>query len=404
MVDVAFYGDDFTGSTDALLQFHRFGLRGILCVDLPGVAAEDYDVVGVAGIARSLATPLMDDEIRPVLTAFRDLKPRIVQYKMCSTADSSPALGSLGRAIEIGQSVYDVPTVPVLAAQPELGRYTVFGNHFAVERGTIYRLDRQPTVANHPATPMIESDLRVHLGAQTALPISSIDITEFDSIDECYRDRSGIVVFDALAAEHLCTAARAILARPGPVFAVGSGGLSYGLAAALTGRDEPLDLSPPAPIRHALAVCGSQSGQTAIQIRTAVRQGWAEFALTEPAIQRRAIDAFATAPGVIVHSGSTAPVDTLGRHFAEIIRAVVDRTDIRRVIVAGGDTSGRVVRELGVRALELQSGIGSGAALCRAIAPNSTMDGIELALKGGQVGAADFFETTRTGSPSFTAR
>jgi len=145
-------------------------------------------------------------------------------------------------------------------------------------------------------------------------------------------------------------------------------------------------------VRRVFAVCGSRSGPTATQRRAAVAHGWAEFPLDE---SDRAVAT--SAPGVIVHSGPIGAVDVLGRRFAELIRTVVDRTDIRRIIVAGGDTSGRVVRELGIKALEIRAGIGVGAALCTAIAPGNPLDGIEFALKGGQVGTADFFETVRTG-------
>src|SRR5215217_6648936 len=78
---VAFYGDDFTGSVDALRQL-------------------------------------------------------VVQYKACSTADSSPAVGSLGRVIEVARDVFGPAPVPVLFAQPDFGRFTAFGHHFAAEGGT----------------------------------------------------------------------------------------------------------------------------------------------------------------------------------------------------------------------------------------------------------------------------
>ncbi len=68
-------------------------------------AAAEADVVGVAGIARSLPPGEMEAELRPALTALAALRPHIVQYKACSTADSSPDVGSLGRVLEIGREV-----------------------------------------------------------------------------------------------------------------------------------------------------------------------------------------------------------------------------------------------------------------------------------------------------------
>ena len=154
----AFYGDDFTGASDALGQFHRWGLRTVLLFGVPDGStvrelARDYDVIGVAGLARSLPVALMEAEVAPALEAFQSAGAQMVQYKMCSTADSSPRIGSLGRAVEIGRSVFGERPVPLLAAQPELGRYTAFGHHFAVEQGKVHRLDRQPTSPTIPRLP-----------------------------------------------------------------------------------------------------------------------------------------------------------------------------------------------------------------------------------------------------------
>src|SRR4051812_659940 len=97
---VAFYGDDFTGSVDVLLQLSRAGWRSRLLLGLPDAdrlarAAEDVDAVGIAGVARSLPTDRIEAEVRPALEALAALRPQVVQYKACSTADSSPDVGSL---------------------------------------------------------------------------------------------------------------------------------------------------------------------------------------------------------------------------------------------------------------------------------------------------------------------
>lgn len=84
----------------------------------------------------------------------------------------------------------------------------------------------------------------------------------------------------------------------------------------------------------------------------------------------------------------------LAAGLADVVRTVAHGTEVRRVVVAGGDTSGRVLRELGITAVELESttGFGAGAALCRTIAGDERLDGLLVILKGGQVGSADLFE------------
>ena len=124
-----FYGDDFTGSVDALLQFARRGWTGRLFTSRAerastGGRRREVDVVGIAGIARSLPTAEIEAELRPALEALPRVHPHVVQYKACSTADSSPTVGSLGRVAEIGREVIAERPVPMLFAQPDFGRYT----------------------------------------------------------------------------------------------------------------------------------------------------------------------------------------------------------------------------------------------------------------------------------------
>ncbi len=556
VVEVAFYGDDFTGSTDALLQFERCGLRGVLLVDLPPIdelrdLATRYDVIGVAGIARSLAPDEQEAEIRPILTALRDLNPRVVQYKICSTADSSPQLGSIGRALEVGRSVFGPTVVPVLAAQPELGRYTVFSHHFAAEAGSIHRLDRQPTMATHPATPMTESDLRLHLANQTTLRVAALHLTSYADLPAPYtQSTADAVILDALTDADLRLLGQTLIAASNnrPLFTIGSGGLSRALALNLPPSPQPTTpptstpnvararhtplpappttpspaTPPPSPPPHrtttltppthdntlpapptpspatpptstpnvartppaptglspttpppspdrtttptppgrtatptspgqptatptgpstptpptpgtvtpppapwdaapgsaqVLVVSGSQSTRTREQIEYAVRAGWLSLELQDPAtVQRAAVAALHDgAPGVVVHTGERTGqpthnlVSSLGKALAEVARTVVENTDVRRVVVAGGDTSGRIVRHLGITALELlpapnhptPTDLGPGTALCRVVSQDATVNGLQVLLKGGQIGTPDLFESFRTqGDPA----
>jgi uncharacterized protein YgbK (DUF1537 family) len=79
------------------------------------------------------------------------------------------------------------------------------------------------------------------------------------------------------------------------------------------------------------------------------------------------------------------------------MRRLLDRVDVRRVIVAGGDSSGEVASALDISALNVVAGMAPGAPLCRAFSKNPRRDGLEIALKGGQIGATDFFGLVRAG-------
>ncbi|WP_251452255.1 four-carbon acid sugar kinase family protein [Microbacterium sp. Marseille-Q6648] len=412
---VAFYGDDFTGSVDVLLQFARRGWRGRLFVGVPDAAlldaaARECDVVGIAGIARSLPTGDLDREVRPAFEALLRLGPHVVQYKACSTADSSPAIGSLGRVIEIGRDVVGEGTVPLLFAQPDFGRYTLFGHHFAREGSVVHRLDRQPTMSTHPSTPMTESDLARHLSQQTALPIGGIPFTSYRTPsalrDDLRASDAAAVVLDAADDAHLILIGEAVLGLPAPVFALGSGGLSHGLAAARPGPGGGVPSSTPSrgPV---LAVSGSRSATTRRQMDVAADAGWLTGPLPAdpaslPDTLGRVVDALAAGRSVALgsdgadlsHAGADA-LPAIARAAAVVIDEAVRARATRRVIVCGGDTSSRVVTLLGVSSLSLAANPTANVVLLTAQSADPAIDGLEMLLKGGQVGDDDLFVATR---------
>ena len=261
---LAFYGDDFTGSNDAMESLARLGIRTILFVEPPGPEQlrrfEGIQAVGVAGVSRSLPTAEMDAELLPVFKRFRELNAPVFHYKVCSTFDSSPEIGSIGHAIDLGQETFASPFVPLLVGVPELWRYCVFGNLFARSgpESDVYRLDRHPTMRYHPTTPMTESDLRLHLSRQTAKKIGLFDILQVAApkgeVEERFAELLGsgseIVLFDVLYEEQLSIIGRLIWehANQGdaPLFVVGSSGIGY----ALTAHWEAVGLLPDSPARR----------------------------------------------------------------------------------------------------------------------------------------------------------
>ena len=80
------------------------------------------------------------------------------------------------------------------------------------------------------------------------------------------------------------------------------------------------------------------------------------------------------------------------------MRRILDRAAPRRVVVAGGDSSGEVASALEIEALTVTAGLCPGAPLCRAWSRHPRRDGLEIVLKGGQMGEAGFFGMVRDGS------
>jgi uncharacterized protein YgbK (DUF1537 family) len=459
---ITWYGDDFTGSTDVMESLTKAGIPAALFLDpptpeqlsrYPGLKA-----FGVAGISRSLPTEDMGAELRPVFEAFRAHNPRFVHYKICSTFDSSPGVGSIGRAMEVGKSVFGATVIPVVVGAPVLGRYCVFGNLFARSGldSEPHRLDRHPTMRHHPITPMDEADLTRHLTAQTdEFIIGLVSVLDLDAPDAAQRFfrtvkiGADVVLFDTLYDAHLPVIGRCLeewtLNRGRlhsadwpredvPLFCVASSGLEYALTA--NWREQGLLPQPPAfsaePVSPLLVVSGSASPVTQRQIEWATENGFAEVALdteqivapseSAEAIERgiRGIqDVLARGQSVIAHA-CLGPNDTrlertrsrmaslgipsgassrlLGTALGAILHKVWAATDLPRAVVTGGDTSGFVARRLGIEALEMVAPMAPGSPLCRIAAPDSPLNGRTIVFKGGQVGKVDLFGGIQRGT------
>ncbi|HRX36408.1 MAG TPA: four-carbon acid sugar kinase family protein, partial [Aestuariivirga sp.] len=159
---LSFYGDDFTGSTDVMEALATHGVKTVLFTRRPSAdemsAFNDCAAIGLAGTSRSETPAWMDEHLPGIFSWLKSLEARFSHYKVCSTFDSSPAIGNIGRAVEIGRDVFGQDLVPLVVGAPQLKRYTAFGNLFAGYQGETYRIDRHPVMSRHPVTPMKESD------------------------------------------------------------------------------------------------------------------------------------------------------------------------------------------------------------------------------------------------------
>jgi uncharacterized protein YgbK (DUF1537 family) len=425
-----YYGDDFTGSTDVLEQLAGNGVASVLFLSAPTAAQlarfSACQAIGFAGDARSRTPEWMSANLPAIFTRMRDLGPAIVQYKVCSTFDSAPHRGSIGRALEIGREVFATKTVPIGVAAPHLGRFVVFGNLFAAAGKQMYRIDRHPTMAHHPATPMDEADLRLHLARQTNLAIGLVDLRAFQSGNA--REQFGLqadggaaaVLLDGVDAVMLQQAGQVIwgLAEASrPLFTVGSSGVTASLIAHWRSTGV-IAAKPPSltstKADQILVISGSCSAVTAGQILWAKRQGLACLELDAEALARGGPGAVNTATELalqLLRSGRDTVLYTalgtptglthdkeLGLALGRLMLSLVQQTGVRRVVLCGGDTSSHAVQQLSLTALTFAGTLAPGAPLCRAHAEEKTgLDGLELVLKGGQIGPEDFFGIARYG-------
>ena len=132
---LAYYGDDFTGSTDVMESLARAGVKTVLFLEPPTKAQiarfPGLRAFGIAGGSRAMSPKQMERELPRAFKALKASGASIVHYKTCSTFDSSPKVGSVGKAIELGRRVFGESVTPLVVGAPVLGRYVVFGNLFA---------------------------------------------------------------------------------------------------------------------------------------------------------------------------------------------------------------------------------------------------------------------------------
>lgn len=445
---LVFYGDDFTGSTDALEVLTAAGLKCALFLTPPSpqLLAEmgGFDAIGIAGDSRALSNAEMDDVLPDVFQAIKRLSPSLVHYKVCSTFDSAPNVGSIGHVIGLASRIFGVKGIPIIAGNPALGRYCVFGNLYALSKTdhAVHRIDRHPIMRAHPITPMQEADLSVHIGQQKKLSIAKIDICQLEETVDLTRlaseasARHDAVLFDGLTEAHMTTAGRVLteLSDSGaPVFIVGSSGVEYGL----TQHWRSVDLidacqsqvTPLQPTKQVLVISGSASPLSRVQIDTAISNGFVELAVDTAALiadsQRSetfhtvvttAISHLKAGRSVLIHTAK-GPEDPrieqmieamtakgltrdearihggkqLAIEVGHIVLDILKAYPLKRLVVSGGDTSSQVTKILGPDALVIKSDISPGAPLCQMLSNKPYLAELEVALKGGQMGDKDYF-------------
>lgn len=404
--------DDFTGATDVASMLVRSGMRTMQVIGVPeGPPPAGADAVVVA--LKSRTTPV-DDAVRESLAALRWLRgagARQFYFKYCSTFDSTPR-GNIGPVAEAMMSALGTDFTIACPAFPENGR-TIFRGHLFVGD----QLLSDSGMRNHPLTPMTDADLVRVLQPQCE---GRVGLLRYDAVRAgvpAARARIAalraegvrIAVADAIDNDDLRVLAEACADLP--LLTAGSG-LALGLPA-LYAAQGWLRLDEHAASLEtvggaAAVLSGSCSTATNAQVaaweaagRPMRRIDPRALARGEPVVEEVLQWARATvAQGAVLISATAAPEvlravqaelgaaragELVEQALARLARGLVD-AGVRRLVVAGGETSGAVVQGLGVRALRI------GPAICPGV-PWTRAEGrtLKLALKSGNFGAPTFF-------------
>ncbi len=406
--------DDFTGATDLANILVRGGMRTVQTIGVP--AAEtvlpECDAVVVALKSRTIPAA---DAVRQSLAALDWLRARGVQqffFKVCSTFDSTDA-GNIGQVADALLNELDERVAVVCPAYPANKR-TVFQGHLFVGDALL----SDSPMRNHPLTPMTDANLVRVLGRQSSHPVGLVPWSKVGAGDTAIAEAlaalaaQGIrhAVVDAVRDEDLFALGAACRRQR---LLVGGAGLALGLpqnfradnrlgdhanadalgqvggaAAVLAGscseatRAQVADMAS----RHPAVVIDPLTADNPVEL--------AEAALAKAAaeLQRgETVLFYSSADPVVVASiqqrlGLEHAATLVEQTFAHLARALVAQ-NVRRLVVAGGETSGAVVGALGVKALAIGPQIDPGVPWTRVLGPQPLL----LALKSGNFGRTDFF-------------
>ena len=414
--------DDFTGAADIASMLARGGMRVIQAIGPfgAGVALEEADAVVIALKTRSVPAADAVDLSLAALHALQVAGIRQVQFKYCSTFDSTPQgnIGPVSDALAAAMGCAIVCHVPAL---PVNGR-TVYEGHLFVGDTLL----NESGMEAHPLNPMTDANLVRWLGHQTDRGVALVDHATLSRGAEAVSQRLAVLHSDGIghvigdAVDETDLATWSIVLQDVDFFAGGSG-LATPLARAFAALEKyvagsPMNTNGTGGEGNVLILAGSCSRATLSQIDVYRRAG-GQIRQIDPvllddgttqleSLTDWAADCLREGP-VLIHASAT-PGDVeraqqiLGRKRAgEVVEAALSELATKlaplsqtgRVVVAGGETSGAVVSALGVAALSIEDEIDPGVPWTTALDGDGRAI-VQLALKSGNFGAEDFFVRT----------
>ena len=406
--------DDFTGATDLASMLVRNGMRTVQLIGVPADRDEapDADAIVIALKSRTAPVEQAVSESLAALNWLRGAGCRQFFQKYCSTFDSTEH-GNIGPVADALVAALDCGFALACPAFPANAR-SVYQGHLFVSATLL----SESGMEKHPLTPMADSNLVRVLGRQTDGNVGLVPFTTVERGAGATRDAMTALkerghryaIVDAITDAHLATIGEAAASH---ALLTGGSGVALGLA----GNFRRAGLLPAREAAGALpdivgasaVIAGSCSRATLFQIGSA-REHVPTLeldALGTPdaeALAKQALDwvdgKLGATPVVIAASATPERVaalqDRLGRAQAgelveralsEIAAGLVAR-GVRRLVVAGGETSGAVVTRLGVRRLRTGAEIDPGVPWTYAEGSGAPL---MLALKSGNFGARDFF-------------
>jgi uncharacterized protein YgbK (DUF1537 family) len=407
--------DDYTGASDLANTLTRAGLRTVQTIGLPtdDFPLPDVDAVVVSLKSRSIEASLAVTRSRASEKWLRGRGADHVLFKICSTFDSTDA-GNIGPVMDALRADSGDAIVLVTPAFPETGRTIYKGNLFV---GSV-PLNESP-LKDHPLNPMHDSNLVRVLARQSKTKIGLVELATLTQGPEAVRKKLaeltgqgvGAVIVDAVFDSDLETIGTVALDHR---LSVGASGIGLGLARALVKSGRAASNASNAisdmPVGGPVAcLAGSCSQATLQQVANAERVmpvlhldpeqviagkdeacralAWARDRLKEGPVLVASSSTPDEVAALQARHGRDAAGHAIEQAMADIAEGLV-ASGVRRLVVAGGETSGAVVDRLGIPGFLVGAEIAAGVPVLRAV---GAKDEMLLALKSGNFGGPDFF-------------
>jgi uncharacterized protein YgbK (DUF1537 family) len=408
--------DDYTGASDLANTLTRGGLRTVQTIGVPAsdLALPEVDAVVVSLKSRSIEAGLAVSRSRSAEKWLRGRGAGHVLFKICSTFDSTDA-GNIGPVMDALRADSGDTIVLVTPAFPETGRTIYQGNLFV---GSV-PLNESP-LKDHPLNPMHDSNLVRVLARQSRTKIGLVDLAVLARGPDAVRARLaelaakgfGAAIADAVFERDLETIGKVALDHR---VSVGASGIGLGLARALVAsrRVKPNAANPisDAPISGpAVCLAGSCSQATLQQIASAEADmpvlhldpdrvvagkdealralAWARERLKQGPVLIASSSTPDQVSALQARHGRDAAGHAIEQAMADIAEGLV-QSGVRRLVVAGGETSGAVVDRLGIPGFLVGAEIAAGVPVLRAVGAKGGE--MWLALKSGNFGGVEFF-------------
>ena len=406
--------DDFTGATDLANMLVKGGLKTIQLLGNPSKedVVPSVDAVIIALKTRTIPVEEAIEQSLQALNWLKNAGAKQFFFKYCSTFDSTDE-GNIGPVIDALMEALETQFTIACPAFPETER-TIFKGHLFVGD----KLLSDSPMKDHPLTPMTDSNLVSTLSRQTSQKVGLVEYKDIlagpsairKAFDQLQKEDVAIAVTDVLNDEHLYFLGEAVKDFK---LITGGSGIALGLPSQFKSRnnhqEETRAHSLPKVLGKEIVLSGSCSEMTLAQVDefskrySTLKLNPIELAENNSALANAVnwviqakveepILVYASAPPDAVKQaqkklGRDLASSTVENALAKIALAAV-QNGFRRIVVAGGETAGAVVSNLGIKGIMIGEQIDPGVPTTVSIGDPS----IGLVLKSGNFGSADFFE------------